>query len=825
MISLKSKNILVVAICLVCWDNFSQELIVKDSQDNSEISNATVYNTQRTISVLSNSEGVLNLSKFNKHDTLVFSHLSYEKLILAKSNFSIDKSILFMDSNTQKLNEIILSVARNKEDKGKISKQVSLITQRDLELNMPQTSADLLLYASGVRVQKSQGGGGSPVIRGFEANRVLLVIDGVRMNNAIYRSGHLQNSITINPNSLERTEIIYGPSSVGYGSDALGGVVHYYTKTPKINNEKKWTINGLSSFNTRLHNTIQNLDFEHSEKRWASYTNISFSKFGDIVMGSKRNHGFKDWGLDNHYLDSNIYNVLKIKNSNPKIQLNTAYHQYDFMQKFNIMLSESSNMVLNFQHSKSSDINRFDKLNETKNGDYKYSGWRYGPQKRTMISSALNFSKKKKFSDKVKLLIAYQNIGESRHFRKFQELSKTNQLENLNIFSINADFIKLNSNRSSLAYGFEYIYNNVNSKAYVKNYTLGSSNELIEDGVDYDIPTRYPSDEGHYATAAAYYEYRKDLSQKSNMNIGMRYTNTQLKAKWNDQAIINANIYDIHSQNSSLTSSIGYVLRSDKNWQFNANFSSGFRSPNIDDIGKIREQKGVLSVPNAELKPEYAYNTEIGVSKSFNRQNVISINSYYTHISKHISRDYFEIMNDTSTDDDSTIIFNSEEVITMANVNKGSAYIYGGTVDLKTHIYNNLLFTGNLTYTEGASVKNDHPLPSISPFFGYFSLKLLFKKSETQLAYRFSNSKNADKYSIGGEDGLEETPEIFQGLDSYFYGMPSWSILKLSSSYKFSDNFKTTLILDNIFDLHYREFASGISAPGRNLNAVLSYKF
>ncbi len=102
------------------------------------------------------------------------------------------------------------------------------------------------------------------------------MIDGVRMNNAIYRSGHLQNSITINPNSLERTEIIYGPSSVGYGSDALGGGVHYYTKTPKINNEKKWTINVMSSFNPRLHNTIQYIDFEHSEKRLASYINISF---------------------------------------------------------------------------------------------------------------------------------------------------------------------------------------------------------------------------------------------------------------------------------------------------------------------------------------------------------------------------------------------------------------------------------------------------------------------------------------------------------------------------------------------------------------------
>ena len=175
-------------------------------------------------------------------------------------------------------------------------RSVSVISYEDLKLNSPLTSADLLIYANGVRVQKSQGGGGSPVIRGFEANSVLFVVDGVRMNNAIYRSGHLQNSITINPNSLERTEVIYGPSSVGYGSDALGGVVHYYTKTPKINNSKELNFTGVSSFNPRLKNIIQNFDVEYSQKKWASYTNFSFSKFGDIIMGNNRNHGFESWG-------------------------------------------------------------------------------------------------------------------------------------------------------------------------------------------------------------------------------------------------------------------------------------------------------------------------------------------------------------------------------------------------------------------------------------------------------------------------------------------------------------------------------------------------
>ena len=814
-----------ISLLFVFNSGYSQKIIIIDSSDNLPISNVTVFGKQSLKSLISNDKGIVDLEQFHQNDTLLIGHISYSSVQLI-NNLISNNTTVFLEPNTQALSEVILSVARNKESREKISKQVSLITNKDLKMDLPQTSADLLTYASGVRVQKSQGGGGSPIIRGFEANRVLLVIDGVRMNNAIYRSGHLQNSITINPNSLERTEVIYGPSSVGYGSDALGGVVHFYTKTPKINNTKKWITGGISSYNSRLNNIVQNLDLEFSSNKWASYTNFSFSKFGDIVMGNNRKHGFDDWGLDNHYLYPGEYNDSIIINDNPEIQQNTSYQQYDLMQKFNFLISDSSNIIINFQHSNSSNINRFDKLNEINNGDYKYSEWYYGPQKRTLISSLINVSKKKWFSDKSKFLVAYQKIGESRHYRKFQEFSKTNQIESLNVFSINNDYFKNYSNNSSLAYGFEYTLNHVSSKAYLQNYKLSTSG-LTESDQFYNIPTRYPSDEGHYSTAAIYYEYRKDISKKSNVNIGMRFTDTRLRAKWNDENIINANIANVHAQNSSITSSFGYVFRAEKNWKISGNFSSGFRSPNIDDIGKIREQKGVLSVPNSSLKPEYAYNTEIGLSKSSeNKQNAFSVNAYYTHISKHITRDYFEINQDTSTSDPSTIIFNSEEVVTMANVNKGNAYIYGATFGFKLSKSNFWGFKGNITYTQGGSVDSDHPLPSISPLFGHITFRYIINSSsDLELSYRFSSSKDPDKYSIGGEDGLEETPIIFDGIDFTYNGMPSWNVLKLSSSYEFSKKFKTLLVLDNIFDIHYREFASGISAPGRNLNLVLSYKF
>ena len=802
---------------------FSQKVFIIDANNGNKIVNATVFSKQNLKSVISNINGEVDLSLFSSNDSLVFGHISYKNLITQKKY--IKGSIVSLQPAAHTLNEVVLSVARTKESKEKISKKVSVLTSDELMLNNPQTSADLLTYTSGIRVQKSQGGGGSPSIRGFEANRILLVIDGVRMNNAIYRSGHLQNSITISPYSLERTEIIFGPSSVGYGSDALGGVIHYFTKTPRLNNTEKWIINGLSSYNTRLKNSVQNFDIEHSSKRWASYTNFSFSRFGDIIMGSNRNHGFKSWGLDNHYLNPERFNESSIPNIDPKVQKHTGYDQFDFLQKFNFKISEFSNMVLNFQKSKSSKINRYDKLNEMNEQSYKFAEWYYGPQDRTLASVKIKSSRKNKFSDSRKILFAYQKIKESRHARKFNQLLRTNQLEKLDIFSLNIDLQKILSNNSSIAYGFEFAANNVYSDAYQQNFIVLSDMILSETNKIFETPTRYPSAKGSYNTSAIYYEIRKDISQNSNINIGMRYTNTHLEAKWDDNEIIKAKLNDVTTNNSSLTTSIGFVYRPKNKWKLNANFSSGFRSPNIDDIGKIREHKGILSIPNSSLKPEYAYNSEIGISNfSDKTKSGFSLNVYYTHISKHIMRDFFEVIDDVTTSDSKTILFDNEEVITMANVNRGNGYIYGSTLDFRKTFTKNLYLKGNVSYTFGKNTKLNQFIPSISPVFGRLTLNLSHDNSESEISYKFSGSKSPHKYSLGGEDGLEETP-VAHDLKYGFHGMPSWGVLKISSSYIFSENLKTTLILDNLFDIHYREFASGISAPGRNLNIVLSYRF
>jgi hemoglobin/transferrin/lactoferrin receptor protein len=137
------------------------------------------------------------------------------------------------------LNEIVISYNKTEEHKNKIPQPIELIDAKAIVRAQSQTTADLIAQTGAVMVQKSQQGGGSPIIRGFEASRVLLVVDGVRMNNLIYRSGHLQNIITVDPIALDRAEILFGPSSTIYGSDALGGVIHLFTKIPMFSENEK----------------------------------------------------------------------------------------------------------------------------------------------------------------------------------------------------------------------------------------------------------------------------------------------------------------------------------------------------------------------------------------------------------------------------------------------------------------------------------------------------------------------------------------------------------------------------------------------------------
>jgi len=805
----------------------AQEIKVLDKETGKPIYNVSVYTEDPYFNSSTNKEGIVDISAVKIKDILILSHISYAIKSIQKTLIENNGYVIYLSKQSEQLDEVVLSVFKRDAKTNRVAERVAVINAKEIIKLSPQTSADLLAVIPGIKVQKSQMGGGSPVIRGMESNRVMLVIDGVRMNNAIYRKGHLQNAITVSPNQLDKTEVVFGPSSVIYGSDALGGVIHYYTKTPKISQKTKVNssfFNRYSSINNEITN---NVSVEIGTKKWASFTSISYSDFGDLKMGKNRSHGFNNWGKVFLYSENSndFYSSTATENSDVNLQRNTAYNQTDLLQKFFIPLTDKTELKLNFQYSTSSDIPRFDRLDEKHEGTLKFAEWYYGPQERLLISPQLDINPGKSWLDKGTFTLAYQNIKESRIQRKLSSLERSYRNENVDVFSFNGDFmipLSKNENRA-FTYGFEFLHNDVNSSAFGKTLDV-LGNDIIGFSDNFNVQTRYPDGGSSYVSSALYLGYREDLNAKSTLNTGVRFTRTNLKASWIDQSIIILPETNIKLDNSAFTATLGYVFKPNKNTQLNTVISSGFRSPNIDDVGRVREKSGNITVPNIHLKPEYAYSAEIGIQKYFNDKKFrFGFNTYYTLLKHYIIRDDFSMYGNLSLN--GQLLYDDEMGNIVANQNRGNAYIHGYTASYQGKLSDYFTTNGFITYTKGRTYDSKEPLSSIPPLFGQFDVNFTNKKFQLGTSFRFNSKKDiADFNFTEGIDNHDLTPIVNESaiddVDKYF-GSPSWITLGFNSSYRFNENWKLQGMISNVFDQHFREFASGISAPGRNFSFSL----
>ncbi|MEZ4689210.1 MAG: TonB-dependent receptor plug domain-containing protein [Ignavibacteria bacterium] len=224
------KLIFLFILLFISSISYSQKVILRDISNLQPIINATL--TSGNLSVKSDVLGMTDITSFEGSDKIVITSSDYITKTLSYSEIkSMNFTVLLYDKS-YRTDEIVVSANKFDENVKYLPRQVEVLNSEDIAFANSQTTADLLQQTGTVFVQKSQLGGGSPVIRGFEANKVLIMIDGVRFNNLIFRGGHLQNVLRIDDNVLKRTEVLFGAGSTIYGSDALGGVMNYYTKDP-----------------------------------------------------------------------------------------------------------------------------------------------------------------------------------------------------------------------------------------------------------------------------------------------------------------------------------------------------------------------------------------------------------------------------------------------------------------------------------------------------------------------------------------------------------------------------------------------------------------
>ena len=383
------------------------------------------------------------------------------------------------------LEEVVISASNFAEKKKNIAQKIDVINAQTIALTNAQNTGDLLINTGKVFVQKSQQGGSSPVLRGFEASRVLLVIDGVRMNNAIYRSGHLQNVITSDQNALSRVEVMYGPSSTIFGSDALGGIIHLITKSPVLSGDKKFITTG-SAF-TR-YSSVNNEKTIHADasiggKKLAWFMSYNYSDFGDMKMGSNYLSKYPGFGRRSTYV-GNINGVdTVLTNADDRVQKFSGYKQWDIIQKLLFKQNEHIAHSLNFQLSNTTDVPRYDRLQDIRNfggsigTTFRFAEWYYGPQKRIMGAYELNAGKLG-FVDALKANINYQDIEESRQTREYRRYDRfDSQVEKVKVFGITISGRKDIGN-SEFTFGVDAQFNDVKSRASRTNLTTGTVTKI-----------------------------------------------------------------------------------------------------------------------------------------------------------------------------------------------------------------------------------------------------------------------------------------------------------------------------------------------------------
>ena len=710
------------------------------------------------------------------------------------------------DSSVTVLKEVVLTPNRWKQTANEVPQKVTVINSSAVALQNPQTAADLLTISGKVFMQKSQQGGGSPMIRGFATNRLLYSIDGVRMNTAIFRGGNIQNVISLDGFVIDKTEIVFGPGSVMYGSDAIGGVMSFQTLTPRFSLEDKTRVSGsaVSRISSANEEKTAHFDVNVGWKKWALVTSISSNNFGDLRMGS---HGPEEYLRPFYVQRQNGVDVV-VTNEDPLVQKPTAYSQINVMQKVRFAPNENWDIQYGLHFSETSSYSRYDRhIRYDNDGLPRYGEFNYGPQKWIMNNFMISHKKATTLYDALEIRLAHQFFEESRISRSINKPKRQTRIEKVNAYSFNADFTKAINKKNIVFYGLEYILNDVDSEGIDTN---------IITGVNSVGPARYP--QAIWQSIGVYLNNEFKVSEKTVFQAGLRYNQFILKADF-DTTFYPFPFTEANINKGSLTASAGIVYSPTENWILSSNLGSAFRAPNVDDIGKIFDSEpGSVVVPNPNLNAEYASNLDVNVARKFGKNIKVDVSAYYTLLQNAMVR------RDFTLNGSSEIIYDGELSQVQAIQNAAKANVYGFQAGIEVKSSSGFNFSTDLNFQKGEEeLDNGDKSPSrhAAPFFGISRIGYETSNFDFQVNVQFSDAVN---FSDLAEEEKGKTEIYAKDKDGNPYS-PSWYTLNFKTLYQLTNNFTITAGLENITDQRYRPYSSGIVSPGRNFILALRAKF
>ncbi len=697
--------------------------------------------------------------------TIVIDHLTYKKRkiggIKVLANQIVDLDTIKLDASVIEMESVIITATRTERKPVEISLPIDLVPKIKIQRLNVKSSAEALREEPNILIQKTSHAGGCAYIRGMGSNQILLLVDGIRMNNSIYRRGNHPYLTTIDFNMLDRIEVVRGPSSMLYGSDALGGTINTITKIPDL------TRSGVS-FDYRLAGRYASADNERSSRadfsiksrRVAFQGGVSLKKFGDLRRGKCCSTG-----------------VLE---KSPPLQSPSAFDCYDLDAKLLFSPKINQKIILASQYTKRSHIPRYDKY-ENNN----YHLWEYNPQIRNLNYLRYEIGLNNRYISSLRATISYHYQEEGRRKQKHEDDQINQEKDNVGTIGVQ---LQLNSVIGShlLTYGTDIYLDRIESVRYSIDPQTGEKEKKIQ--------ARYP-DGAKYNSFGAFFQDEIGIGRKWTANIGIRYsyfyTNFSLPESVFDKAI--------SQKFKSFTGSVGLIRNLGGGVFLNFNMRQAFRAPNLADISKLGESKGnIYEVPNPDLKPEKMISFDIGLKIESQRLRA-ETSIYYAKLNDLIDSDY------DTYNGDSTIIRNGVEFIVKSKQNIGEAYFVGLESSMIYNFITNFYFNGNIAIPYGQNVTRHEPVGGVPPTFGRIGIQWERNSIYADLYIRFAAKQ--DRLSSDDKDD----PRIPEG------GTPGWYTLNLRLGYEIRNFGHVQFAIENILDRNYREHGSGINSAGRNI--------
>jgi len=634
------------------------------------------------------------------------------------------------------LSEIVITANRFGSVGINTPEAIKVADELSIRENQLRTVPEALSITPGVFVQKTNHGGGSPFVRGLTGNQTLLLLDGVRLSNSTTRYGPNQYFNTIDVFSIEKMEVLRGSGSVQYGSDAIGGTIQAFSNQLITTDESLWGSSLLTRFAT--HGMEQSIrgGVNYSNNRIALRSGITWRNFGDIIGGDTTGK-----------------------------QSPTGYREFDYDLKGKINLTEKTSGTVLYQDVNQINVPVYHKVALE---DYKIN--KMDPQKRKLAYLRVDQEMGTGLFKSLSATASYQNTRETREIQKNE--SSTLRIENDKVRSlgISAEAVLETPEIWSGIIGIEVYNDLVNSTR--TDITSGNSTE--KRGL-------YP--DGSAMTSMAGFTVNSFDLGNWIVTAGARFNTYVIKV--DDEALGLTKLTP-----SALVGNLALLRKLSSTSNLFASLNTGFRAPNIDDLGTLGIVDFRYETPNLDLKPESSVQYQIGykyLDRKVRGEVYIYRNQLYNLITRsRVGEQYIE------------------EYPVYQKENSDKSYIQGVETSWDYDFSNSWSFHGDITYTYGQNITKNEPVRRIPPLFGRIAAE--YNQGSWLVNVEWLAAAKQGRLAQGDKDDNR----IPDG------GTPGWNVFNINGSYNWK--FVTVdLSLRNILNADYRYHGSGVNGYGRSL--------